>query len=424
MSPTTRIAAVTCLGCGCGCDDLVVEVSGAAITNVSPPCPLARTWFADGSVPTAVRRSGQEVPLDAAIADAADVLAGATGNVLVVLAPEISAQAQRASLALADLLRARVETATSEPAAAGLLVAQRRGRAAATLGEIRNRADMLLFWAVDPSQRYPRYWSRYAPEPAGTHVPKGRAGRTVIAVSVGRDRGPTGVDVELSLSPDQEIPALSVMRAVALGNALGELPASLQQAADIAGRLTKARYAAVVHDAEPGGEDRDGYRAEGLVALTEALNGPTRAALSSLRAGGNRSGAEMVLTSQTGYPMAISYRPGYPQYTPASRGIANATAEAGAILMVGAAAAIVDEIAAVATRVPVVIIGPRASEAKLPARIAVDTGVAGIHEGGTAYRMDDIPLPLRPPLPATRTAVDVLSALLAALRARGPRRLG
>ncbi len=134
------------------------------------------------------------------------------------------------------------------------------------------------------------------------------------------------LDVELSLSPDQEIPALSVMRAVALGNALGELPASLQQAADIAGRLTKARYAAVVHDAEPGGEDRDGYRAEGLVALAEALNGPTRAALSSLRAGGNRSGAEMVLTSQTGYPIAISYRPGYPQYTPASRGVANAAA--------------------------------------------------------------------------------------------------
>ena len=320
MSPTTRIAAVTCLGCGCGCDDLVVEVR-AQRSPTSRRRALSRgTWFADGSVPTAVRRSGQEVPLDAAIADAADVLAGATGNVLVVLAPEISAQAQRASLALADLLRARVETATSEPAAAGLLVAQRRGRAAATLGEIRNRADMLLFWAVDPSERYPRYWSRYAPEPAGTHVPKGRAGRTVMAVSVGRDRGPTGVDVELSLSPDQEIPALSVMRAVALGNALGELPASLQQAADIAGRLTKARYAAVVHDAEPGGEDRDGYRAEGLVALTEALNGPTRAALSSLRAGGNRSGAEMVLTSQTGYPIAISYRPGYPQYTPASRG--------------------------------------------------------------------------------------------------------
>jgi formylmethanofuran dehydrogenase subunit B len=50
--------------------------------------------------------------------------------------------------------------------------------------------------------------------------------------------------------------------------------------------------------------------------------------------------------------------------------------------------------------------------------VAVDTGVAGIHEGGTAYRMDDVPLRLRPPLSADRTSVGVLTALLGAVRAR------
>jgi hypothetical protein len=33
--------------------------------------------------------------------------------------------------------------------------------------------------------------------------------------------------------------------------------------------------------------------------------------------------------------------------------------------------------------------------------------------------MDDVPLRLRPPLAAERTAVDVLAALLAAVRAHG-----
>jgi formylmethanofuran dehydrogenase subunit B len=410
---------VTCLGCGCACDDLTVEVAGGRIVSVSPPCPLGRAWFGDGSVPAAIRRSGKDTTLEAAVADAAEVLAGASGRTLVVLAPEVSVQAQRAALALADLLRATVETDTSEPAAAGLLAAQRRGRTAATLGEIRNRADALLFWAVDPGPRYPRYWSRYAPEPAGTHVPEGRKGRTVIAVSIGGDRGPAGADVELALAPDQEIPALSVMRAVALGNALGELPAPLQEAADIATRLTKARYAAVVHDAEPGNEGaRDAYRAEGLLALAEALNGPTRAAISSLRAGGNRSGAEAALTWQTGYPMAVSYRAGYPQYSPATRGLPRAAAAAGAILVVGAASSLGAGIGEVADRTPVVVVGPRASEAPFPVRVAVDTGVAGIHEGGTAYRMDDMPLPLRPPLTAPRRAVGVLESLLGAVRSR------
>jgi formylmethanofuran dehydrogenase subunit B len=48
--------------------------------------------------------------------------------------------------------------------------------------------------------------------------------------------------------------------------------------------------------------------------------------------------------------------------------------------------------------------------------VAVDTGVAGIHEGGTAFRMDDVPLPLRPAL--TDTKVPSAAATLRRLRER------
>src|SRR2546426_4680313 len=41
----------------------------------------------------------------------------------------------------------------------------------------------------------------------------------------------------------------------------------------------------------------------------------------------------------------------------------------------------------------------------------LDTGLAGIHEGGTAFRMDDVPLPLRPSLEAPRTALATVRAL-------------
>jgi len=419
MSAAER-GSITCLGCGCGCDDLRVAVADGRIADLSPPCPLARTWFGDGRVPSAVRIGWRHASVDDALREAAAVLSAAAGRALIVLAPDISVQAQRAALALADRLGAAVDGATSEAAATGLLAAQRRGRAAATLGEIRNRADAVLFWAVDPGARYPRYWSRYAPEPEGTHVPKGRAGRTFVSVSVGADRGPGAADAELTLAPEQEIPALSVMRGIALGNALGELPAPVDTAAAIATRLMKAKYVAVVHEAEPGQETaRDRYRAEGLLGLAEALNGPTRAALSSLRAGGNRSGAEAALTWQTGYPMAVTFQGGSPAYTPERRGLA-AAAGMGAILVAGSPSAVATALAAAAATVPIVVVGPRASEAPFPARVAIDTGVAGIHEGGTAYRMDDLPLPLRPPLAdaGARNAAETLAALLAAVGAR------
>ena len=421
MTAPAAVSAVTCLGCGCGCDDLTVRVSAGRIADVNPPCPLARAWFGDGAVPTRVLLNGAETAFEAALTAAAETLTGARGRILVLLAPELSTQAQRNAVALADVLRASVDTATSEPAAAGLLAAQRRGRAAATLGEVRNRADVLLFWGVDPAPRYPRYLSRYALDPIGTHVAGGRSGRTVIAVSVGQDRGPSGADIELALTPEQEITALSVLRAVAAGNALGELPSPLQAFADLGARLVSAKYAVLVHDAEPGAESsRDPFRAEGIIALAQALNGRTRAALSTLRAGGNRSGAEAVLTWQTGYPMAVDFAAGVPRYAPAARALASKSGANGvvAVLVAGAAAGFASELADMTRGVPVVIIGPRASEAPFRAHVAIDTGVAGIHEGGTAYRMDDVPLPLRLVLPGQRSAVETLAALLGAVRAR------
>jgi len=213
------------------------------------------------------------------------------------------------------------------------------------------------------------------------------------------------------------------MRATLLGNALGPLPKQLDDAAQLAQRLARAKYVALIHDAEPSTVPRDPLRIEGLIALTQALNGPTRAALSSLRAGGNRSGAEAVLTWQTGYPFAVDYASGVPRYTPRARGLDRlAAGHFAAALLTGSTAGVTAALSAAIGRVPTVVIGPRASHTPFPARVAIDTGVAGIHEPGTAYRMDEVPLPLRPPLAVPRTTATTLADLRQAVmaRRRGP----
>jgi formylmethanofuran dehydrogenase subunit B len=414
------VEAVTCLGCGCGCDDLSIQVTDGRIVAITPPCPVGHRWFGDGSIPAAILQNGKPATADAAIADAARALAAATGRALVYVGSDLTTQAHRTTLAIADLLRARVDTATSSPAAAGLLAAQRRGRAAATLGEIRNRADAVLFWGVDPQTRYPRFMERFI-EAAGTHVPRGRAGRRLISVTVGAARGPAGADLAIIVEPKDEIAAISVMRATVSGNAITEPPVSLRPAIESARLLLQATYAVLVLEAEPGAERADAARSEGLIALTQALNGPTRAALVSLRAGGNRTGAEAALTWQTGFPMAVDFSRGYPRYAPERQALPG-VADAAAALVVGSIDGIPDDAAAAFGRIPTVLIGPRASQAPFPPRVAIDTGVAGIHEDGTGYRLDDIPLQLRPPLAGARSASDTLSALLSALQARGTRR--
>jgi formylmethanofuran dehydrogenase subunit B len=411
----TRVDQVTCLGCGCGCDDITVTVRDGRIVETSPACPVSRTWFGDGMVPWEVLRNDKPAELDEALVEAAILLTREPGRVLVYIGPDLSSASQRSALAIADLLRASVDTATSATAATGLLAIQRRGRATATLGEVRNRADVVLFWATDPTQRYPRFQSRYAPLPIGTQIPNGRTDRFVISVHVGSEKSPADADASLTLEPSDEIAALSLMRAVVTGSLSAEGPAPLKEAMALAARLSGARYAALIHDAEPTSEPRNPLRVEGLITLAQALNGPTRAALLSLRAGGNRLGAESVLTWQSGFPSTIDYSRGYPLYVPEQRGLDRLDKRFNAALIVGSAS-FDDQTTAALKSVPTVTIGPRASQSKFSPRVAIDTGVAGIHEGGTAYRMDEVPLSLRPPLSATRSAVEVLEALRKAMR--------
>lgn len=410
-----RVDHVTCLGCGCGCDDLAVTVQDDRIVEISPPCPVSRTWFGDGVVPWEVLRNGKPVELNEALQEAAGLLEREVGRVLVYIGADLNSASQRCALAIADLLRATVDTTTSSTAAAGLLAAQRRGRATATLGEIRNRADVMLFWATDPARRYPRFQSRYAPEPSGTQVPSGRADRFVISVHVGSEKAPSDADASLTLEPADEIAALSLMRAAVAGNSLGDLTTPLKDAVALVPRLSGARYAVLIHDAEPTPESRNPLRVEGLITLAQALNGPARAALLSLRAGGNRVGAESVLTWQSGFPCAVDYSRGSPRYAPEQRGLDLLSKRFSAVLIVGSVA-LDDRTAAKLAKVPTIAIGPRASQSAFSPAVAIDTGIAGIHEGGTGYRMDDVPLPLRPPLPATRSTVDVLEALRGAMR--------
>jgi formylmethanofuran dehydrogenase subunit B len=276
-----------------------------------------------------------------------------------------------------------------------------------------------VFWGLDPATRYPRFTSRYAPDPTGFYLPAGRSGRTVIAVDIGTDRGPDAAEVRVTFAPEEEVAALALVRMALAGRATPHPPpASIEgRAATLAEQLRSGRYVAIVADGEPT-EGRDAGRGEGLLALAEALNGPTRGALCTLRAGGNRSGADAVLTAQTGYPMAVDFARGVPRYRPeAGAAVLLARGEVDLALVIGAPHSIGEAVRTALATIPTIVIGPRASESPFPTVIAIDTGVAGIHEGGTAFRLDDIPLPLRPALPSpTRNeATSVVHALATAL---------
>jgi formylmethanofuran dehydrogenase subunit B len=390
---TTVVEHVTCLGCGCACDDIRVIVRGNRIAEAQRACPLGAAWFGDGAVPHKASVAGRPAALDAALDTAATLLAAAE-RPLVYLAAELSCEAQRAGVAIADALGAALDTVSSSTVLHGTLAAQRRGRASATLGELRNRADLVVFWDVNPTLRYPRFAERYAPDPEGMYVARGRVDRTVIAVDVGEERAYPDADLRVRFAVDEEVGALGLMRAAIAGRGPRQAEAGAweDQAAVLARRMTQARYVALVHDAE---QEAAPERTEALIALAQALNGPTRGALVGLRGGGNRSGIDAVLTWQTGFPLAVDFGHGAPRYT-AGDATRSLTASSGhdVVLLLGDPATVPAPIAQALAHVRCVAVGPYASELAPTATVAIDTGVAGIHEAGLALRMDDVPLPL------------------------------
>jgi formylmethanofuran dehydrogenase subunit B len=244
-------------------------------------------------------------------------------------------------------------------------------------------------------------------------VPNGRADRTVIAVDVGAQRGPDDADVRIQMAAEEEQLFFASLRAYLAGRTLGGAPI-VARVIDLATRLNRAKYAVIVTDAEslPPAATTPTMRADSLIALAQALNATTRGSLCTLRAGGNRNGADMVLTWQTGFPMAVDFARGAPKYAPEDATLSRlARAAFDAVLLVGATAALPSEVANALRGVRTVAIGPRASESTIGASIRIDTGVASIHESGTAFRTDDIPLPLHAVLPTPRDTASLLKAL-------------
>src|SRR5436190_15140987 len=101
QTPHERLVEhVTCLGCGCACDDIAVRTSNDRITGLANACELGARWFGDGTMPAAIRVDGRDAALDEALTAIAETLRQAR-QPLVYLAPDISCEAQREAIALA-----------------------------------------------------------------------------------------------------------------------------------------------------------------------------------------------------------------------------------------------------------------------------------------------------------------------------------
>ena len=412
---------VACTVCGCVCDDLQVTVDDGCITQVSGACHLAKPWFAALAKPLirpAAAVDGKPVSLPQAIERAAEILRSSRAPLMWGLTRS-STVGQRAAIALAEQLGGTVDTTAScHPAVT--LAFQNVGQSTCSLGEVRNRADLVVFWGVDPVTTHTRHLERYSVDPIGEFLPRGRADRTVVVIDSSATPTSELADTFIQISPDSDLEIANLLRKVVgdgkhLATDDAVLPA--EQLQKLAQQMKSCQYGAIFFGA--GQSDRAVI--EALLQLTTELNKFTRFTAHYLPKSGAPTGAENVLCWQTGFPFAVNFALGYPRYNPTEFS-ANALLEAGqvdACVLVGSEG--FAELSSVAQerllQLPTIALDYPIVEPRLPATVQITTAIYGIHAAGTAYRMDGVPIPLRQLMSATYPTDDeVLSAIAGKLK--------
>jgi len=412
---------VACTVCGCVCDDLELVIQDERILETRRACKLAEPWFAalNDRRPAAAFIEGQATTHEAATERAASILRECT-NPLVFGLSRSSTRGQRAAVRLAEALRGNIDTTASVCHGPSIMAMQQVGESTCSLGEVRNRADLVIFWGANPAESHPRHFERYSVEPIGELLPRGRLDRTIVVVDTKPTATSERADAFLQVKPDRDFELIWTLRQLISGEDSGKLheaPIPLDAARDLARRMTTCRYGVVFFGLGLAQRGLGHVTVEALLRLVEDLNSHTRFTARRLRVPGDVAGADGVLCWQTGFAYAVNFSRGLPRYNPGEF-TANellARGEVDACLLVGSESVELLSEAAQATlqRIPTIVLEYPHVGVPLQPTVRFTTAVYGIHAPGTAYRMDEVPIPLRRLMwTAYKTDDEVLSELL------------
>jgi len=411
---------VVCTFCGCLCDDINLTIEDNRIVKVEKACGNGRGLF-EGYDPAPKRPKimGTEASYQEAVNEASRILKSARYPLIYGLS-STSSEAQRMTVQLAELIGASIDSTSSVCHGPTGLAMQAVGEPTCTLGEIKNRADLLIFWGCNPLVTHSRHFARYSAMPKGRFVPEGRRDRKVVVVDVRRSETAKSADMYLQIKQGCDFEVLLVLKALVMGRSLdavevGGIPVKLLQ--QLAGEMKACRYGVIFFGMGLTMTKGRDLNVRGVLSLVRELNDHTRFSALPMRGHGNVTGADQVMSWLCGYPFAVNYSRGYPRYGPGEFTAVDLLCSGEADCMLVIASDPAAHFPAPAVRhmetIPVIAIDPMDSLTAAKASVYFPTAMYGVDCEGTAYRMDGVALRLKAPLKRQRPSdEEVLQSLI------------
>jgi formylmethanofuran dehydrogenase subunit B len=388
-----------------------------------------------------------------------------------------SCEAIRVGLELAEEVGGVIDNTSTLCHGPSELSVQDVGMPTCTLGQVRHRADLVIYWGSNPWSAHPRHIERYTSFSDGRfersewrgYLTKVKAstgrkkvesvlrrvlpreetslplparkkpfpallkeGRKLIVVDVRKTRTAEIADYFIQVQPNKDYELFQAFRALVQDeeldvNEVAGVPVEyLEEVADV---MINCDFGVIFFGLGLTMSQGKMRNVDAALSLTRDLNLRTKFVIMPMRGHFNVTGADTVFTWQTGYPYAVDFSLGYPRYNPGETTAVDVLMrkESDASLVVAS-----DPVANLPRKAaehlvsnPLIVIDPHLNATSQMADVVFPSAFAGIEAEGTAYRMDHVPLPLKkivsPPkgiLPDEKILARLLSEVRRAKRSR------
>ncbi len=190
------VTSIVCPGCGCLCDDIDVRMEGNSVLQVNNVCSWGLGRFTDSKKFAQKKErkrpdghfvldgdSRKVVSLEDACSKAAEIIMAA-GRVFFYGLCQSGNRAQAKIYDLGKKLGATFIPSEGPLVTLFLEESKSAGFSLCTLEEVRNRADVVVFWGANPIHSCPRLVTRYALFARGRFTERGEEDRKAFIVDL------------------------------------------------------------------------------------------------------------------------------------------------------------------------------------------------------------------------------------------------
>ncbi len=402
------ITQVGCPYCGASCDDIEVLVSddGKKILETRNACVIGNEIFHHVSSPDRPKKprmrqpdgSFTEITYDEAVDYTAKTLLKAK-KPLIYGFGSTNCEGMSAVARVAEKAGAVLDNCASICHGPSFLAIFDNGYPSCTLGEVKNRADVVLFWGCNPMHAHPRHTSRYSIFPRGFFTTKGKMQRTIICIDPRETDTAKLANIHLMIRQGHDYDLFDAFRTVLRGHDIPDEVAGIKkdQILEATEKIKKARFVMIFYGMGCCHTDGRNHNVDAAISLTRDINSHTKASIMAMRGHYNIAGPGQVWSWQFGFPYCIDLSKGtHAHMNPGETSSIDLAMrdEVDCFVNVGTDAGAHFPIDAIKhlKKHPFITVDPNICMASEISDLHIPVRVVGVEEPGVVYRMDNVPI--------------------------------